>query len=134
MTRETTERVNVTLEKDGTFPVMVGKYIYKVGCYVEAAVTMEVTRASFKGSYDEPPDPDTTDVVDACVKITLDDDSSWKISGCLELSGEKGIELLAQYWDFNDLEPKAVETADSDDDADFQYETQREMQEELGGA
>ena len=132
MTRKKTERASLALEKDGTFPVMVGSYIYKVDCHIEADVTMEVTRASFKGSYDEPTDPDTADVIDACVTITFDD-SSWKISGCLELSGEKGIELLFQYWNSDELEPEAVESADDDDDADFQYETQRELREELGG-
>ena len=131
MAREKTERVSLTVEKDGVVPLPLNGVTYRRIAHIEAEVTVEVTRANFKGSYDEPPDPDTSEVVDAHVTITF---YNCSINGELTLTKGLGLDAFNQYWDHDELDSEAIEAADNDDDADFQYETQRELREELGGA
>ena len=120
----------ISVKKNGTFAMCINGIMRHFIVEVSAEVDADVTQASFRGNRYEPADPPGVSVTGAEVEMTFDGDDM--VEGSLKFSGERGLNMFHHFWYDTDVHNEAVDSAKDDDDADYQYETQRELRDDYG--
>jgi hypothetical protein len=123
-------RATIEVECNSSFTIEVNGVKRSYPVVVSADVDADVIPASFKGNRYEPADPPEIKVTGAEVEITFDDSNV--VEGNIILRGDAGLDAFHQFWYVEDIFNEAVDSAEDDDDADYQYETQRELRDEYG--